>query len=217
MQFFTEIPDITEAARLYNTIRPLENQQHDVSPSTLSALGTIFVRHHMHINFGICLVHRHYDIAPGCVMVHTKYDDGSDLCRPEAIGLRAIRPWAYFLVPQDEFLPFEYDSDTAQKHLALPDGVFLSELSSYLRAQGLEDVLGLMHISPSSSRWSEALSFDQRGTIARRISTDEYMLEGIITEWAFDDFNGEVRIKSLKECRKPESGGHARDHGLQNP
>ena len=203
--------DIEMAASHYNTLTRFEHQRHHVSQSLLNELGILFVRHNMHHDFGLCLLHRHYDIPNNSVMVHSKAEKGVDICQPEKVGLRTIQPCAFFSPSREEFLPFEYETPTTSEPSPVPNDCFLSELASFLWSKGLDRILGFSRVSPSDHPWSEALLFENKGTIASQVSTETEMCDDIATEWAFvvSDTEG-IYAKCVKTCKEQESGGHVR-------
>lgn len=208
--FYLPSTNFAHAAAHYSTVPLFEQQQHDVDNGVLHALAHVFVRHELHEDFGISLLHRHYDIAENTVMVHTKSleeDRYVDRCRAEMLGLLPIHPILFYLNNQREYLPCEYLACAPKKKT--PSEEYLQELASLLQENNLENVLGLSIRTDRDEHWLEQMLPDDTGTMATITSLDD-AAGRIPTGWAFRRTADSVSVKVTTDCKKASSSGHDR-------
>ena len=199
--------DFHNAPNYYNRLPHVDNQQRDISASILDKLGDLFLRHAMHTEFGIALLHRHCDTSPTSVMVHTKTDQ--DVCVPQELGLRKIRPVLFiFCRTREEYMPLEFEAASESWTERMPSESFLCDLASFLRSESLDTVLGLSRLSSTEDPWFEFMRSDGPGTIAFRSAREINVSKHRVTEWAFSSTNGVLCIKAVKGCRTTISGVH---------
>lgn len=142
--------DFHHAPRCYNHLPLFEHQKKEIPVSVLETLANIFLRHGMHTEFGISLLHRHCETSSNSVMVHSKSDQ--DICLPLELGSCDIAPSLFFFCrTQEEFLPLEFEA-AGWRTECMPSETFLSDLASFLRGQSLDNVLGHKRRSISDSR-----------------------------------------------------------------
>ncbi|KAK5163029.1 uncharacterized protein LTR77_010963 [Saxophila tyrrhenica] len=157
-----------KVSRYYNAIAHIDQQHTSTSPDLLRRLAEVFVRHSVHDNFGVFLLHRHGSVAPDSVMVHTRDDPDTDVCVEEKLGMRAISPCSFLSNTRDEFLPFEYETPPRAAVACLPSAAFLVELGNFLWDQQLQNVFGLCTVSPLESPWIEKVVGEKGDTVATR-------------------------------------------------
>lgn len=208
----TQHQDSRVLSLCYNEIAHIEQQQKIVSSTTLQSLAELFVRHGVHNDFGVFLLHRHRELAHNTAMVHRRADADTDICMMEELGRHMVSPCMFLSHAPDEFLPFEYETPPRGGD-NLPSQSFLLELGSYLWDHQLQEIIGLCRVSPVDDPWIESLLSDDGDTIATRIGRSISPLDGTITQWGFlreGEQQGQIRIKLLRACKESESGGHFR-------
>ena len=206
------IMDASQAVPEYNIIRTFDEQEQEIRPAVLEALGKLFVEHEAHTHFGIFLLHRHQDLACDRVMVYSEcFVDGVVMvrCQEEARGKRSVHACSFFLHKRHEFIPFEYSADLAAEHLPTLGNTFLDELAAYLVDNHLNQTLGLCRTSNSSRTWYEYLLPLGTGKIANQLAPERCGTH-VTTEWAFEETDGAIGVKEVKACEKAASGAHTR-------
>ena len=197
------------SAAKFNRIKTIDEQRCDVKPETLQLIAELFVRHRHDNEFGIYLVHRHGLLREGHGMVHSCPSEGVDICQVLPIT-GDLHPYAFLLDEDDHgeyrFLPYEFSSTP---HMD-PSLEFVSALTKLLRKYELQGILGLCRAAPSEPPWTEYVAGDGESTISLQVngSEDLFGQNGIITQWGFSSEGGTVSVKALRECVKPEGGGH---------
>ncbi|KAK3045654.1 hypothetical protein LTR09_012786 [Extremus antarcticus] len=200
------------AAASYSTITLFEEQHHDVDAAVLHELAKMFVRHKLHEDFGISLLHRHDDIANDLVMVHTRSleeDRQVDRCRPEILGLRPIFPILFFLYGQREYLPYEFSAHIPKQSTQTPNKEFLEEFASFLQNRRLEDTLGLFRREGPEEHWLEQTLPQDTGTIATITALDN-VVGCVATRWIFVRTEQTILVKTVADCIPTSSAGHDR-------
>lgn len=196
-------------SKYYNIMPLLDEQQKNISPSTLEVFAQIFLRHGTHTRSRLSLLHRHCKIPSDTVMMHSRGPNEEDICMPQMLDGRTLQPCVYLYRREyAEFWPVEFEEAQDCQGYDPPSDAFLSELGSTLVELGLDSVLGLSWASPTSGPWIESLRTDGPGTIARRLSKDLGVGSSIVTAWAFLKLNGEPVVTPAMECEQTRSGVH---------
>ena len=204
-------PDPGTLALHYNAIAHIDQQQKSIPPDVLQCLAELFVRHRVHDNFGVFLLHRHRALALNSAIVHTRTNLNTDLCVEEELGRREISPCMFLSHARGKFHPVEFEVPSRGEIETFPSDAFLLDLAEFLWDRQLQEVLGFCRASPADDAWIEELLCDKGNTIATRCRRCIGTQDGTITQWGFlCDDGGEIWIKSLRACKESESGGHVR-------
>lgn len=129
------------SAKDFNSIPYLHTQKPFPDTATVTALGNIFLRHHVLGRFGIHLLHRHYEIPEDHIVIKSQVDDEISLTKIEplkALDTDKLRGVLYRLT-DNGFQPYEFEYGA---ELEIPPD-FLKELSEFLLSNKLEDLIAL--------------------------------------------------------------------------
>jgi len=208
MSILAGIIHFEDAAAKYNDVPPFQQQAHEISIEILRAAAAIFVRHNEQAQFALTLIHRHFDLLRGYVMVHSMTDKDEDICVPQELGSRKIRPCMFRLCrDQQSFIPIEYH-DRSSESSVLPSAAFLSDLGVFLVNNNLDKVLGLSWNPDLSKTWIEQLVPAIGGTIATRTDQKLGLCNDVVTEWSFGFSSGQLTIRAIRGCKTTTSGVH---------
>jgi hypothetical protein len=82
----------------YNSIRHFDEQVHSILPERLRDIGNILVKHVMHSNFGVSLLHRHIRLQKDCVMVYSIIDSNINIYKMEFLKEhKDLSPYSFYL------------------------------------------------------------------------------------------------------------------------
>ena len=104
----TMLSKTNPSSRQYNSIPRFEDQVHSIPFTHLLLVAEIFVKHKMHLSFGVGLLHRHQGIEPNHMMVST--DKGpAVVCEMQLLDDgQSVAPCSFYLNDDGIFYPFEY-------------------------------------------------------------------------------------------------------------
>ena len=88
----------------------------------------------------------------------------------------------------------------------------MADLTNFLRAHHLQDLVALSHIEDWSSTWLERMTDDTEGTLSVRCREGLILPQTqlIVTEWGFTATKDGPQMVALKGCAKQDNGGHLR-------
>ena len=112
---------------------------------------------------GIALLHHHRRLPLEHAMVHQMDQSGCDVCRPEALGTRRLYPVSYYF---RDGCAFAYEF--SPRHTPAPNAALLADLTNFLKAHHLQDLVALSHIQDWGSSWLERMTDDMEGTLSVR-------------------------------------------------
>ena len=196
---------------LYNLINDVESQSSALEETSFFSIWHdifgIVAKHSALHDFGIALLHRHRHLPPEHVMVHEIDQCGQDVCRPEPLDIRRLYPVSYYLRDGSAFA-YEF----SPRPTPVPNAAFLADMTDFLGAHNLQDLVALSHIQDWGSTWLERMTDDMEGTLSVRccgghiIPQDQF----IVTEWSFTATKHGPHMIALKGCAKQDNGGHLR-------
>jgi len=203
-------------ASVFNRIPLIEGQVHRIAAAHLRSIGELFLKHNVHEQFCVGLLHRHYELRDGQIMLHRSLKDDTDICRActvQDVQGSALIPDSLFLDDEQNFQAFEYRLDGPPPCL---DTQFLVALRGLLVALGLEAVVSLVSHSALSVEGESLLETLLPGISgmlsAPRREDKQHVKPGVIavvTRWSFcRDQDGGVMIVEVGECKKNGAGVH---------
>ena len=198
------------SASEFDKIKTIEQQRHDIDSEILRLIAELFVQFGHDGKFGICLVHRHGSLREdGYAMVHSRLASGVDRCGMQKVTDAPFYPSSYVLDETHGARPFEYSSLPQVE----PNGDFVIALTELLSINGLCSTLGLCRALPAEPPWIEHVSTDSPTTFAIQLPDEgaSFGQSGVVTEWGFLREGANIRVKALRECVKPEGGGHRKE------
>ncbi|OBT63221.1 hypothetical protein VE03_07791 [Pseudogymnoascus sp. 23342-1-I1] len=183
-----------------------------------NTLATLFVRHNVHTNLGIQMLHTHFAISSderlvgiGAVAVPIELD---------IIVGSAIKPLVYCFVPSGVAVcEWTQGDDANEVDLSSPQySAFMAELRTVLEGAGLIDVLGIFVRQPSDGQTKGVEFTAGRANIT--LHKDNPIGEGTAVEasWVFEEKPiepGDATTRALAACQswcQPFVGNHSSRH-----
>ncbi|KAI0147704.1 hypothetical protein GGR57DRAFT_505306 [Xylariaceae sp. FL1272] len=138
--------DLGASLQVYNEL-PDDSDQREVPYDMLKALASIFIRHNAYKHYGLHLVHGHAKAADGTVILGESFEeDGKNICwtRPvQTNNLNSPYHGHIYKLVGDDFIPYEYRKGSLDSGFLAVSKDFFRELAEFLKARGLDDLLGL--------------------------------------------------------------------------
>ena len=187
-------------------MRPLSRQLPALRESQSDGIGPtiaqIFVKHQMHRDYHLAVLHRHHILPTGYAMVYQREGPDKYTCSMQVIELEKTFPSSYHL-SDGRFVPFEFS--LAEPRIKPSDG-FFSELSDILHEHGLDHEIGITKALPPEHLWKEELC--ETGMICTRIDAEDKMsVENcVITQWAFQETSCGLEITAVRACEETPAG-----------
>lgn len=197
-------PGTRDASADYNRVRIITTPHQIPGEPILRQIGEVFLKHRVHCQFGLALLHRHVDLKPRHAMVHRRRHDTTEICTMEPAGLSQIYPLSFYITETGVSEPFEYSDET---HCG-PPPLFITELGSMFKMNGYEKTFCVTYLSSLNGLLVERELPDGRGTIATSMDEKEYSGGGVTTVWAFDPGESGMVVKARRVCETQQSGGH---------
>jgi hypothetical protein len=173
-------------AELFNDI-PAMSTPLQIDDEILNEAGRIFIRHSMNRDYAPAYIHRHFEMPDDSIIFHDSRSPGVDIATitpTSAVPTAKLNGTSFLLRDDGCFQAFEY---------ALVDGPtftdeFLNDYATFLEANGLQTILGLVAISRPAVPTTE-FTFDEK-RLSISVPTDEvedYLgATPIPTSWVFD-------------------------------
>ncbi|KAL9606942.1 MAG: hypothetical protein Q9167_008094 [Letrouitia subvulpina] len=187
--------------RRYNSLCE-DDEQRLVNDDHLIFLGRLFVRYNVHEVFGIHLTHGHFKIPPETVMLGTmfKRQPTGHWTQPEPLDTLLNLPihgYIFAFTPTHNLLAYEYRTGEPPEAVKNLNAAFLNELSAFLLANRLNDLLGLEVLSQSTA-FDPHLEFEVAGQATVVVRADHAIHNEIyrITSWTFNaETDGILSVK----------------------
>ncbi|SPO05320.1 uncharacterized protein DNG_08007 [Cephalotrichum gorgonifer] len=184
-------------------------QQLNAKTAILGPIRDLFLKHKVHKQLGIALLHKHFPIQPterlvDCRNISAPWDVGDDT---EAITQKYdnfILPRS-FRLSQGKFVPYEFDFSDTDDLLHQVDQEFLSQLSSLLYQHGLDHLLGIRSLDQHSSELTVEVTEGNMNIMIRRgIVPEDELIEAL---WVFGkDEDDSCHCREF--CRRDNKGEH---------
>jgi len=212
----TDIPGLTKAVtegdleksrNIYNHL-PDDLRQPELCDTHMRNLAEIFIRNHAHTILGIHLVHGHFFLPVGEILVGENYD--KPRCRwTKAVAIPAMNfdnvHGHIFVITEDGFHPYEYQMGT-MPDISQVAGSFFEEFSSYVKSNGLTNLIGLQVTELDPVPMYELIL--PRGTVMIDVSSLNGCVPSRDTGWKFAAENAEPRVCTAYETHAKHSNGH---------
>jgi len=179
---YNKLPKIDEA------LKAIESFQ---ATNDMMLFGDLFLKHHTHEAWGLCLIHRHFDLKPDEILLEQPSDNKTIIVSKATDVNQIVAPvtGSSYRFDDDNMSPFEFRyADTLQKTTQQEDfSSFQSDLKHKLAETGLLNVLGITQLT-STAVGIEATDYDNRENIVELIPPDTTVpTEDMVgTVWAFN-------------------------------
>lgn len=211
-KFYDQVPDIVEAEKelpLHETLIP--------------ALAKTLVKHKIHEDFGIILLHTHFGLAPSERMVEV-IKNGVSVTKPTAQSSDQI-PRVFALSPASDTLqPVEFTSTDSDGSAALAERVkkltpaFVKDFATVLRKAGASHMFGVSPVihkeelipDDSSMVLVETQEHETRSLVMKSFLRETVDFDNLVcTMWGSD---GKVHgtCVQLAYCQAVGQSGHLR-------
>ena len=208
------LDDPCPAAARYNCVRHFDAQVHSILPEHLLGIGQILHKHGMHRLLRALLLHRHDELHSDMVMVHSYPDALTEVCQMTPLKAKSddfrFSPASFRFNEAREVEPFDFVEGDSPISTT---GEVWEELRNFIEKHDLRETIGISRAPDQAVQWVEYLHPSGTGTIARAIASEKEhdWSAGVVTEWAFYEEDGAVRIRATRKCNPPpEGGGHVR-------
>lgn len=183
-------------------------QQLDAQTAVVGPIRNLFLKHKVHKQLGIALLHKHFPIRPTERLVDYRnisapWDMGnaSDAVTHKYDGVILPRS---FRVDQGKFVPYEFDFSDADSPPQM-DQAFLSELSSLLHQHGLDKILGLRVLDKHDSELTVEVTEGNMNIMIRRgIVPEDELIQAL---WVFAN-DADEACHCREFCRRDSKGTH---------
>lgn len=197
---------ILSSATSYNDIPTIESQTLSISPHILQAIAGILVKHNLHANWWIELLHRHIELPSTMAMIRSFLPHEGIICKAQPPSDLSY-PCAIFLTSSSDWVPMEFTDKPAKK---LPVE-FLDEMGDFLASSSLQGRISLataLSLNDNSAMFYEYRFRDSLGSVY----VSDHPAVGsqwITTAWSTVKGNdGSVRIMGRKGCEQDHTGRH---------
>lgn len=158
----------------------------DAKTAVVGPIRDLFLKHKVHKQLGIALLHKHFPIQPterlvDCRNISAPWDFGN-------VGATITHKYNSLILPrsfrldQGEFVPYEFDFSNADSPPQM-DQAFLSKLSSLLYQHRLDQILGLRVLDKHDSELTvEVTEGNINIIIRRRIVPKDELIQAL---WVF--------------------------------
>lgn len=199
-------------APAYNQIETFEEFHYRPSPEILREAAQIFVKHGMHLDYGLCLRHRHVQIPNGTVMIHSPKDGVRITCEPERVASldpTTIYPHSLFLNANAKLQAYEYITCPPKSTLSLN---FLRDLIHFIDAHNLRDSVALSVIpsEPTNSILDEYLLGNGKGMTYLPRDPEKMLKDNdtmTTTAWSFNERDDGSFASTPRRGCDPKGGG----------
>ncbi|KAI0107508.1 hypothetical protein GGR51DRAFT_515735 [Nemania sp. FL0031] len=187
----------------------------DAMTKVVGPIRDLFLRHRVHTELGLSLLHKHFPIGPtqrlvDCRNVAAAWDVGDDLNAITNKHGNSIVPRSFQLA-QGKWVPYEFDFTKPSEQLQFSAQVsqkFLSELSILLCDLGMDQIVGLRALDKHDSNLTvEVTEGKMNIMVARGDISDDQLIEAL---WIFG-VDEDDRCHCNAFCQ-PSSNGHYENH-----
>jgi len=194
------------AASRYNQIPHIDDQAIP-SIAQLLSVGEILVRHNVHTQFGVHLLHRHFEIDDETIMFGFLDGDReySKMTKVAALDTQKLHPQCFLFDGNDGFIPYEYKYDERSDGLTMLPSPLSDDLSKHFKANDLEHLFAIERILADgpdlNSRFCREYPAEDFATF--RIPVDDGMQDiDKDTAWIFQETNdGLVTVQTTCQWR----------------
>lgn len=223
---FIHIPYISQALGNYRGQSDIHHK--------IKSLGQIFVKHGVHPDFGVILLHRHFDLKEQEIMVETMSEDnvyssavpwkvtGGNTAYPsDEKGIKChlsekknfIVPASWYFGSDGSLRSYEFISDC--QNLPHPPQPFLTELHNELERMGCSELFGIRRLGQLRYGLSWEISpRDVRTNLTKFGSEMPTKLQGEVMNTVVWSFLGNGDVRSAADCSSSQGQVDALYQGL---